>query len=225
MKSEAFLLSATFLDSKRSMDRPCVSPTSRIYWQCRCGESFKLLICCMRYCYAYSPFILSALCNSQLHKVASVHVHVKANFMQSAGQGTSCVRCPWDHVQQEQQLQHVLHSAQYLLTCCPPLFCSHAYSYSKLSKSAWHVMQELTTDELCQVLVTPKNALSRQYAKQFNMSQTQLHMTGKATQAIATIAKDKGTGARGLRSIMERLLMDAMFEVGRDDIHLLTLAA
>ena len=86
-------------------------------------------------------------------------------------------------------------------------------------------MQELTTDELCQVLVTPKNALSRQYAKQFNMSQTQLHMTGKATQAIATIAKDKGTGARGLRSIMERLLMDAMFEVGRDDIHLLTLAA
>ena len=75
-------------------------------------------------------------------------------------------------------------------------------------------VQELTTDELCQVLVTPKNALTRQYAKQFNMSQTQLHMTSKAMQAIAAIAKDKGTGARGLRSIMERLLMDAMFDVG-----------
>ena len=74
--------------------------------------------------------------------------------------------------------------------------------------------QELTTDELCQVLVTPKNALTRQYAKQFSMSQTNLHMTTKAMQAIAAIAKDKGTGARGLRSIMERLLMDAMFEVG-----------
>lgn len=76
------------------------------------------------------------------------------------------------------------------------------------------LVQELTTDELCQVLVTPKNALTRQYAKQFSMSQTDLHMTTKAMQAIAAIAKDKGTGARGLRSIMERLLMDAMFEVG-----------
>lgn len=83
-------------------------------------------------------------------------------------------------------------------------------------------MQELTTDELCQVLVTPKNALTRQYAKQFSMSQTNLHMTTKAMQAIAVIAKDKGTGARGLRSIMERLLMDAMFEVGWHEFELLS---
>ena len=74
-------------------------------------------------------------------------------------------------------------------------------------------MQELSKDELCQVLVTPKNALSRQYSKQFDMSGAHLHITSKAMQAIAVIAKDKGTGARGLRSIMERLLMDAMYEV------------
>ncbi|KAA6427284.1 MAG: ATP-dependent Clp protease ATP-binding subunit [Trebouxia sp. A1-2] len=72
---------------------------------------------------------------------------------------------------------------------------------------------ELSTDQLCEVLVTPKNALSRQYAKQFEMSQARLSITQKALQAIAVIAKDKGTGARGLRSIMERLLVDAMFDV------------
>lgn len=74
-------------------------------------------------------------------------------------------------------------------------------------------LQELSTQELCQVLVAPKNALSRQYSKQFDMSDAHLHITSKAMQAIAVIAKDKGTGARGLRSIMEKLLMDAMFEV------------
>lgn len=74
-------------------------------------------------------------------------------------------------------------------------------------------MQELSTDQLCEVLTAPKNALSRQYLKQFEMSQAQLRITKKALQAIAVIAKDKGTGARGLRSIMERLLVDAMFEV------------
>lgn len=81
-------------------------------------------------------------------------------------------------------------------------------------------MQELSTDQLCEVLVSPKNALSRQYAKQFEMSQARLSITQKALQAIAVIAKDKGTGARGLRSIMERLLVDAMFDV-RPLYHLL----
>jgi ATP-dependent protease Clp ATPase subunit len=79
-------------------------------------------------------------------------------------------------------------------------------------------MQELSTDQLCEVLVTPKNALSRQYAKQFEMSQARLSITQKALQAIAVIAKDKGTGARGLRSIMERLLVDAMFDVSPPNV-------
>ena len=74
-------------------------------------------------------------------------------------------------------------------------------------------LQELSTDELCQVQAAPKNSLYRQYCKQFEMSQTHLHITPKAMQAISVIAKEKGTGARGLRSILERLLVDAMFEV------------
>lgn len=74
-------------------------------------------------------------------------------------------------------------------------------------------LQELSTDELVQVLVTPKNALAKQYARMFQLNSTRLHVTPKALQAIAVIAKEKGTGARGLRSIMERLLNNAMFEV------------
>lgn len=79
-------------------------------------------------------------------------------------------------------------------------------------------LHELSTDELCQVLVAPKNALTRQYSKQFDMSQAELHITQKALQAIAVIAKEKGTGARGLRSIMERLLMNAMYEAPEYDV-------
>ena len=62
------------------------------------------------------------------------------------------------------------------------------------------------------MLVSPKNALAKQYATMFQLNKTRLHVTPKALQAIAVIAKEKGTGARGLRSIMERLLIDAMFE-------------
>lgn len=79
-------------------------------------------------------------------------------------------------------------------------------------------LHELSTDQLCEVLTAPKNALSRQYLKQFEMSQAQLRITKKALQAIAVIAKEKGTGARGLRSIMERLLVDAMFEAPEDNV-------
>ncbi|KAL0054301.1 hypothetical protein WJX82_006797 [Trebouxia sp. C0006] len=79
-------------------------------------------------------------------------------------------------------------------------------------------LHELSTDQLCEVLVTPKNALSRQYSKQFEMSQARLSITQKALQAIAVIAKDKGTGARGLRSIMERLLVDAMFDAPEPNV-------
>lgn len=75
------------------------------------------------------------------------------------------------------------------------------------------VLQELTTEQLVQVLVTPKNALGKQYAKMFELNQTTLHVTPKAMQAVAVIAKDKGTGARGLRSIMEALLDEAQYWV------------
>lgn len=82
-----------------------------------------------------------------------------------------------------------------------------------MQKRLFAVLQELTTDQLVQVLITPKNALGKQYAKMFELYQTSLHVTPKAMQAVAVIAKDKGTGARGLRSIMENLLRDAQYWV------------
>ena len=75
-------------------------------------------------------------------------------------------------------------------------------------------MQALTEEELMAVLVQPRNALIRQYAKMFRMSDAQLHVTTSAIRAIAAAARSKGTGARGLRSIMEHLLQPTMFEVG-----------
>lgn len=65
-----------------------------------------------------------------------------------------------------------------------------------------------------QVLTQPRNALSKQYETMFEMSAVGLHLTRAATRAIARSAIDRGTGARGLRSIMEGLLQPVMFEVG-----------
>ena len=74
--------------------------------------------------------------------------------------------------------------------------------------------QALTEDELMEVLTRPRNALSRQYEAMFEMSAAGLHMTQSATRAIARAALERGTGARGLRSIMEGLLQPVMYEVG-----------
>lgn len=76
------------------------------------------------------------------------------------------------------------------------------------------VVQALTEDELMTVLRDPKNALCKQYKTMFKMDSAELRVTTGALRAIAREAVSRGTGARGLRSIMERLLRDAQFEVG-----------
>jgi ATP-dependent Clp protease ATP-binding subunit ClpX len=63
------------------------------------------------------------------------------------------------------------------------------------------------------VLTEPRNALSRQYCRLLEMSGAKLHVTRGALQAVAREARLRGTGTRGLRCIMEKLLMDAMFHV------------
>ncbi|KAK9906695.1 hypothetical protein WJX75_006331 [Coccomyxa subellipsoidea] len=73
-------------------------------------------------------------------------------------------------------------------------------------------LQALTEDELMEVLTRPRNALSRQYEAMFEMSAAGLHVTQSATRAIARAALERGTGARGLRSIMEGLLQPVMYE-------------
>jgi len=64
-----------------------------------------------------------------------------------------------------------------------------------------------------QVLMQPRNALGKQFAYQFELSGTQLVLTPGAQRAVAGLARVKGTGARGLRSILEKVLLDAQYHV------------
>lgn len=74
-------------------------------------------------------------------------------------------------------------------------------------------LKSLTKDELARVLYEPKNSLLRQYQEILAKSGAQLHMTQGALKQVAQEALRKGTGARGLRVIMEKVLMHAMYEV------------
>ena len=76
----------------------------------------------------------------------------------------------------------------------------------------------LDTDMLVRILTEPKNALVPQYQMLFAMDKVDLNFTHEATRAIAKSAIRKKTGARGLRAIMEKLLMDCMFEIPGSDI-------
>ncbi|XP_021740576.1 CLP protease regulatory subunit CLPX2, mitochondrial-like [Chenopodium quinoa] len=74
-------------------------------------------------------------------------------------------------------------------------------------------LSALNEDQLVQVLMQPRNALGKQYKKMFGMNDVKFHVTEKALKLIARKAMAKNTGARGLRSILETILTDAMFEV------------
>ncbi|KAI3953433.1 hypothetical protein MKW92_034695 [Papaver armeniacum] len=74
-------------------------------------------------------------------------------------------------------------------------------------------LSALNEDQLIQVLTEPKNALGKQYKKMFQMNNVKLHFTENALRLISRKAMSKNTGARGLRSILENILMDAMYEI------------
>ena len=74
-------------------------------------------------------------------------------------------------------------------------------------------LQNLDVDALVRVLTEPKNSLIRQYQKSFEMENVELVYTPEAIRAIAEKAASKKTGARGLRAIMEKLMLDLMYEV------------
>ncbi|WP_104178827.1 ATP-dependent Clp protease ATP-binding subunit ClpX [Arthrobacter sp. B0490] len=72
---------------------------------------------------------------------------------------------------------------------------------------------------LMQILTEPKNALMKQYQKMFLLDGVELVFEPKALEAIANLALDRGTGARGLRAIMEEVLLPVMFDLpSREDI-------
>ena len=71
----------------------------------------------------------------------------------------------------------------------------------------------LDREALNRILVEPRNALTKQFARLFELDGVQLDFTDEAIDAIAELALERGTGARGLRAILEELLLDVMFEV------------
>jgi ATP-dependent Clp protease ATP-binding subunit ClpX len=70
-----------------------------------------------------------------------------------------------------------------------------------------------------QILTEPKNALVKQYRKLFNLDDVELEFTDEALDSVAELALKRGTGARGLRAIMEAALLGVMYEVpSRSDV-------
>ena len=77
----------------------------------------------------------------------------------------------------------------------------------------------LESDALVRILNEPKNALIKQYKKIFGFEDVNLEITDGALEAIATLALERRIGARGLRSILEEVLLEVMYEIpGRDDV-------
>ena len=80
-------------------------------------------------------------------------------------------------------------------------------------------LEELTEDDFVRILTTPKNALVRQYQKYFDFEKVALTFTDDALRAIAQEALRRKTGARGLRSILEEVMLETMYELpSRQDI-------
>lgn len=76
----------------------------------------------------------------------------------------------------------------------------------------------LTENMLVQILTEPRNALVPQYQTLFTMDKVELSFSADALRAIAKMAMEKKTGARGLRAIMENILLEPMFEIPGSDI-------
>jgi len=80
-------------------------------------------------------------------------------------------------------------------------------------------VDELDIEALIEVLTKPKNALTKQFQKVLKLDNVELSFTAGGLKAIAELAMDRKTGARGLRSILEDTLLDIMYEIpSRDDI-------
>ena len=78
-------------------------------------------------------------------------------------------------------------------------------------------LDALTRDDMVRILVEPKNSIVKQYKKLFELDGVKLSFEREAIEAIAEQTVKRKTGARGLRSIMEGIMMDTMYEIPSDD--------
>ena len=80
-------------------------------------------------------------------------------------------------------------------------------------------LRSLDEEDLIRILTEPKNALVRQYRQFFRYDKVDLTFTDEALAAVAELALERGTGARGLRSILETTLLPTMYELpSRSDV-------
>jgi ATP-dependent Clp protease ATP-binding subunit ClpX len=80
-------------------------------------------------------------------------------------------------------------------------------------------LEELDEDALVQILTEPKNAITKQYQRLFDMENCELEFREDALRAVARKAMERKTGARGLRSILEHALLDTMYDLpSQDDV-------
>lgn len=80
-------------------------------------------------------------------------------------------------------------------------------------------LSELNNEALVRILTEPKNALTKQYMKLFNMDGVELSFTEDALESVAELAVESKTGARGLRTIIESFMTEIMYEIpSRDDV-------
>jgi ATP-dependent Clp protease ATP-binding subunit ClpX len=81
------------------------------------------------------------------------------------------------------------------------------------------VLDDLNEDALLDILVKPKNALTKQYKRLFEMDDVELEIEQDALTTIVKLAKKRGAGARGLRAIFEDIMLDLMYDIpSRRDI-------
>jgi ATP-dependent Clp protease ATP-binding subunit ClpX len=78
-------------------------------------------------------------------------------------------------------------------------------------------LDELDKDALVRILTEPRNSLVRQYERLFEMESVELEFRDAALDAVATLAMERKTGARGLRTILESALLDSMYRVPSEE--------
>ena len=78
-------------------------------------------------------------------------------------------------------------------------------------------LEDLDVKSLVSILTKPKNALIKQYQRLFEMENIELSFTNEALSAISEKAIQRKTGARGLRSILEGILLNSMFDLPRNE--------
>ena len=79
------------------------------------------------------------------------------------------------------------------------------------------VLADLTEPQLVSILTDTRNALTKQYAKLMAMEGVELEFSGDALKELAGLAIKKGTGARALRSLLEKLMLDVMYDIPSSD--------